>query len=86
MEREASGQGGCCGLILPLFVLDIRHRTGPESASDLRLSWLASSGTAVLSPVSSGLDRQSGPDLIVGSFDVVADFNVQTAASPFRSR
>jgi hypothetical protein len=28
MEREASGQGGCCGLILPLFVLDVRRRTG----------------------------------------------------------
>ena len=28
MEREASGQGGGCGLILPLFVLDVRHRTG----------------------------------------------------------
>jgi len=28
MEREASGQGGCGGLILPLFVLDVRHQTG----------------------------------------------------------
>jgi hypothetical protein len=28
MEREASGQGGACGLILPLFVLDVRRRTG----------------------------------------------------------
>ena len=28
MEREASGQGGCGGLILPLFVLDVRRRTG----------------------------------------------------------
>ena len=29
MEREASGQSGGGGLILPLFVLDVRLRTGP---------------------------------------------------------
>jgi hypothetical protein len=62
MERKASGKGGCCGLILPLFVLDVRRRTGTGVSVDLRLSWLASSGIAVLSPVSSGLDRQSGSD------------------------
>ena len=63
MEREASGQGGGCGLILPLFVLDVRRRTGTASRP-LISDFLGSprSGNAVLSPVSSGLDRQSGSD------------------------
>ena len=85
MEREASGQGGCRGLILPLFVLDVRHRTGDRSRpliSDFlaRLVWHRRPLTSVLwlgPPVRLGL--------IVGSLDVVANFDVRTGASPFRS-
>jgi hypothetical protein len=64
MEREASGQGGCGGLILP---------------------WLAASDNAVLSPLSLWLGPPVRLGLIVGSFDVVANFDVRTVTSPFRS-
>jgi hypothetical protein len=58
---------------------------GPESASGLRLSWLAASDNAVLSPLSLWLGPPVRLGLIVGSFDVVANFDVRTVTSPFRS-
>ena len=65
MEREASGQGGCCGLILPLFVLDVRQSHTGTGVGLLVSDFLglAASDNAVLSrsvPLAS--NRQSGSD------------------------
>ena len=85
MEREASGQGGRGGLILPLFVLDVRRRTGTGVGLWSLTFWLAASDNAVLSPLSLWLGPPVRLGLIVGSFDVVANFDVRTVTSPFRS-
>jgi hypothetical protein len=85
MEREASGQGGRGGLILPYFVLDVRRRTGTGVGlwSPTFLARRLGQRRPFTSVLWLGPPVRLG--LIVGSFDVVANFDVRTVTSPFRS-